>query len=396
MKKQILYNLSIRLMAISILFLTINNQSAAQNRAHQDPFLKIVAGPYLQHVTQTSITIMWETNLPASSVVEYGEQDPLNNSFRSATMKTIHEIVLTALKPQTNYHYRVISSDSSGDCAASDCYTFQTSVKERSPFSFIVIGDSRTYPLRFKRISELLYSERPNFVLHLGDVVSNGNIKSQWINEYLDPASCFMHYIPTYVAIGNHERNSHWYYDYVSYPDPENYYSFCYGNAEFFIVDTNIDFKKGSKQYIWLEHALSDSKAKWKFVAHHHPLFSSDSNDYGNTKTAYSTLGDTSVRKLASLYERHDVDIVWYGHIHTYERTWPIKEGKVDLKDGVIYIQAGGGGAELEEFAPTRSWFTAKILRNWHYCLVNIFDNVVQIMCYDIDGKLYDFLELKK
>ncbi len=57
----------------------------------------------------------------------------------------------------------------------------------------------------------------------------------------------------------------------------------------------------------------------------------------------------------------------------------------------------GGGGAELAtNVAPTRSWFTAKVLRNWQYCIVTIHEGTLRMMAYDIDGRMYDYLELKK
>jgi len=358
--------------------------------------LQFEVGPYLQHVTQTSITIMWLTDQPASSTVEFGQKASLGQKVSLADKKKVHEVALTGLEPETPYFYRVIS-EADGNKLRSEIYTFQTAVHQESAFAYVVIGDTRTYAKRFEKIAQLAWAERPNFVLHVGDVVSNGKNREEWLDEFLQPASILMHRVPLYVAIGNHERNAHWYYDYMSYPKPENYYSFKYGNSEFFIVDTNDDLKPGSKQYQWLEKALAASTAKWKFVAHHHPPFSSDENDYGDTYKGKSTLGDLRVRKnLVPLYEKYHVDIVWVGHIHTYERSWPIKNGKVDQKDGVIYIQAGGGGAELEDFAPTRTWFAAKLLRNWQYCLVTIHDGTLVMMAYDIDGKMYDYLELKK
>jgi acid phosphatase type 7 len=359
-------------------------------------YLEIIVKPYLQHSTQTTMAIMWETNLHANSMVEFGEKLPLTSYVNENKPKTIHELILTELKPETNYFYRVISKDKNNDVAASEIYTFKTAVREIAAFAFVVLGDSRTYPARFEKIAKLAYAERPNFVLHVGDVVNNGKKKHEWALEYLNPASVLMSRIPTYVAIGNHERNARWYYEYSCYPEPENYYSFKYGNAEFFIVDTNEKLKPASKQMKWLNKVLAASSAKWKFVAHHHPPYSSDENDYGDTYREHSTLGDLKVRKLVSLYEKYHVDIVWVGHIHTYERSWPIKNNEVNQEEGVIYIQAGGGGAELEDFAPTRTWFAAKLLRNWQYCFVNIHKGTLQMMAYDINGQMYDFLELKK
>jgi len=360
--------------------------------------LKIVVGPYLQNVTQTGMTVLWETNRPAASVVEFGESASFSGKVEKKEPVRIHEVRLSGLKPESTYFYRVLSYDANGDLVASDTLSFQTAVQEGTAFAFAVVGDSRTYPERWRRIAEQVWRERPNFVVHVGDVVTNGEIKQQWKREFLDPAAVLMSRVPLFVAIGNHERNAHWFYDYMSNPAPENYYTFRYGNAEFIIVDSNDreGLKPGGKQYRWLERALAGSKATWKFVFHHHPPYSSDSNDYGDTFRGSSTRGDVRMRVLVPLYEKYEVDIVWVGHIHTYERTWPIWQNRVDPARGVIYIQTGGGGAELEDFAPTRSWFTAKLLRNWQYCVVLIQGKTLTMMAYDIDGRLYDYLELQK
>ena len=90
------------------------------------------------------------------------------------------------------------------------------------------------------------------------------------------------------------------------------------------------------------------------------------------------------------------MDIVFYGHVHAYERSWPLKDGKIDRKNGVIYIQSGGAGGNLEDFTPTHSWFSNKTQRGHHFCRVDIFDKTFSFKMYDVEGRLKDFLELEK
>jgi hypothetical protein len=58
---------------------------------------------------------------------------------------------------------------------------------------------------------------------------------------------------------------------------------------------------------------------------------------------------------------------VFNGHCHVYERTWPIRAGKVDLRRGVIYITSGGGGGPLESFSPVPTWFKAQNRSDYHF-----------------------------
>ena len=357
----------------------------------------ILVGPYLQYPTQTSITIMWETDMACSSLVRYGKKFPLTQEVGIEKKSKIHEVKISGLEPETIYYYRVFSDCAPFGKVKSKLYSFKTAVKKDSPFTFAVIGDNRTFSWHFHHIAEQIFAERPNFVINVGDVCTNGLKKYEWNLEFFAPAKELLAYVPVYISIGNHERNARWYYYYVSYPEPENYYSFDYGNAHFVIIDSNQDLSPQSEQYKWLKADLAKSKATWKFVVHHHPPYSSDLNDYGDTKRGEpSTYGDLNVRQLVPIYEKYGVDIVFCGHIHNYERTFPLKQGKIDLKNGVIYMVVGGGGAELENFAPQRNFFTAKVAKRYHYCLITICGNHLWLKTYDIMGNLFDYLELKK
>jgi acid phosphatase type 7 len=145
---------------------------------------------------------------------------------------------------------------------------------------------------------------------------------------------------------------------------------------------------------------LKKSKATWKFAAHHHPAFSSDEDDYGDqwkgkAPKGYSW-GDKNARALVELYEKYGLDIAFAGHIHSYERTWPILNMTINQKNGVRYIVTGGGGGGLEEAGPQRSWFTLHVKRGHHYCFATVQDRTIQFKAYDIEGRLFDTFELTK
>jgi hypothetical protein len=362
--------------------------------------LMFLVKPYLQFATADTITIMCETSRPATMRVEYAETRPLAEAAETDAPKLISELTLKNLKPATRYFYRVICSDEKGQQLRNPQYSFQTVSTEAMPWAFAVIGDTQRNPEVTRKCAEGALSTRPNFLLHCGDVVDDGFAKHQWLNDLFEPCSNLMAQIPTYPVIGNHEKDSHWYYDYFSLPKPEYYYTFRYGNAQFFMIDSNKPLGSDSAQYQWLEKELAASKATWKFTCHHHPCFSSEDNDYGDHSKGPAgskfTFGDTNAQKLVPLYEKYGVDIAFNGHIHMYERTWPIFEMAINQQKGVRYLTSGGGGGHLEVAAPQRTWFNLHFASVYHYCYAAIAERTIVFKAYDLDGKLFDTFELTK
>jgi hypothetical protein len=145
-----------------------------------------------------------------------------------------------------------------------------------------------------------------------------------------------------------------------------------------------------------LKEQIAQSTATWKFVAHHHAPYSADENDYGNAWEGSSNLGDVHMRQIVPLYEQYGVDMVFFGHLHTYQRSLPIADDLVNEENGVIYIQCVGGGGNLEDFAPARAWFSAKTYRGHHYATITIHSNQLSYKVFDTEGRMKDFLELEK
>lgn len=354
-----------------------------------------VVAPYLQYATPTSITVCWETTFPGQSEVRYGI-GTLTQTARSNKEDTFHEIQLTGLEPARAHVYQVKTEGPQGKIEG-PLLTFQTAVGPEDAFSFVLIGDTQKNPKITQKIATLAWQRRPNFVVHLGDVVDNGPDKREWVNELLGPCKELIGRVPLYPCIGNHERNHALYYRYFSLPAPEYYYHFRYGNADFFSIDTNKKVGPGTEQYRWLDEQLGKSEAKWKFVFHHHPAYSSDDDDYGNTwKGVASRQGDLNARQLVTLYEKHNVDMVFNGHIHVYERSWPLRGGKVDRERGVLYLTSGGGGGRLENFAPVPTFFKAQCRSDYHYCYITIHGGKLCLKAFDHQGMLFDSFDIDK
>jgi acid phosphatase type 7 len=359
-----------------------------------------VVEPYLQFATRDSIVVMAETAEPTTCVVEYDTLTPMAKSAKTEKPDTMHEVKLDKLEPGTKYFYRVTCTKDDGTRIASEILTFQTAVGEDDAWSFAVIGDTQRNPAITAKITKLMWDRRPHFAIHCGDVVDDGAKKDQWVGDLFAAGNKLFSRVPLYPCIGNHEKNHANYYKYFSLPKPEYYYSFQYGNAEFFSLDTNtlrtLSIQPGGEQYDWLDKALAASKATWKIVYHHHPVLSSDSDDYGNTLKGKSTGGDLRLIALGKLYEKHNVDLVFNGHIHLYERSWPVRGGKVNNETGVTHITSGGGGGKLEDFGPTPTWFKAECRVDYHYCYLSVQGGTLNFKAFDQEGRLFDQYSKRK
>jgi len=124
--------------------------------------------PYLQFSTQTGMYILWETHKNATSKVEYGEatknavQPNLDKSVLVKGERTLHEVYLDNLKPETNYFYRVVSVTADGKEWISPTSTFKTAVKDSSALMFALIGDTQRNndtPWAWGKIAEKVWQD---------------------------------------------------------------------------------------------------------------------------------------------------------------------------------------------------------------------------------------------
>ncbi len=78
-------------------------------------------------VTSAHTTVTWNTEVPTASYVEYGVTSSYGlSATHTGEPKTHHEHQLTSLIANTEYHFRVVSSDSDGGVSYSTDHTFTT------------------------------------------------------------------------------------------------------------------------------------------------------------------------------------------------------------------------------------------------------------------------------
>lgn len=85
--------------------------------------------------THNSITITWDTDENANSIVYYGKIIETLSNKSNSTQILNHEIILNGLSASTTYFYNVSSCDLAGNCNVSSQYNFTTNNAPSTPSS---------------------------------------------------------------------------------------------------------------------------------------------------------------------------------------------------------------------------------------------------------------------
>ena len=92
-----------------------------------DKVAPVISGVTATEITSTGATIIWTTDEPATSQVDYGTRRTYGSTTpEDVTLVTEHRVTLTGLVPKTTYYYRVKSADASANPAQSERETFRT------------------------------------------------------------------------------------------------------------------------------------------------------------------------------------------------------------------------------------------------------------------------------
>jgi len=366
-----------------------------------DPALQFDREPYLQNVLGDSATIMWRTNLPQNSSVEFGQNRVETTLRENPDPVRNHKITLRGLNPGEGYVYRVISGT-----LVSKWSHFRSAKPADEAYRFVLYGDNRTNFLRHQEVVAGIAQEAPDFIINSGDVINSG-LRPDWDTEFFEPLEDLIKTTPVYIAVGNHENNtlydqryevspdtnpnySRYYREYFSVPEAEHetYYSFNYGNAFFVFIDNNLagyserdfpEIQAGSAQYKWLEEQLKSpaaQSAEWLLVSGHIPIYSA------GTPVDYSL----NREHLWPLFKKYEVDMYFSGHIHDYERGY---------SEGIHHIITGGGGGPQNTRVQNQA-DVRHLESNYHYCVVDIDGDVLKLSFKDRYQNLMDEVVIDK
>lgn len=90
----------------------------------------VISSVSTSSITETQVTISWNTNENSNSKVNYGETTLLGNSKLDSSFVTEHTVTITDLQAGTKYYFEVVSYDYSENIITDDnsgnCYSFTT------------------------------------------------------------------------------------------------------------------------------------------------------------------------------------------------------------------------------------------------------------------------------
>jgi len=332
----------------------------------------IIIGPYPQKTELNSTIIVWETSISTTNnCVRYGLNPYCEHIVYQNYSSSFHTVKLGELNSSTKYYYKVYSDD-----IESMVYSFYTKFKKEDSIKFVAYGDTRGVWdnwINASRISDGIEEEQPFLVLHTGDLVKNGTYFDQWLDFFA--ISEFIHNSTMYPTLGNHEYYSEPYFKFFLLLNKNPWYSFDNGPVHFVCLDSNVRNSLRLSQIFWLIKDLKQNTNTYTIVFFHHPPYSSGNH------------GSTIYLRLiwGLIFEHFDVDIVFNGHDHSYER------GKVK---NVTYVVTGGGGAPLYDIG--HKWWTIYSEKTFHYCLLSCNMTKLSFKAIKPNGTVFDAFEIQK
>jgi predicted phosphodiesterase len=450
-----------------------------------------IVKPYLQigkNPSSKSLDLLWQTkNEEAVWSVETKNNDskqwmPVTKpEFKLVSVSNLPErrmycANLQNLNGGTEVSYRIIKNKKQVFAS-----TAKTPKESNQSFRFVTMGDIGAGTPDAKLIAQRAFLSNPDLVVVPGDIVYEHGLISEYDQNFWpvynadstnNNGAPLMRSIPFAAAPGNHdaeERNFNTYPDALAYflfwdqplngprpkeetavypgliiSDSSRYkflsaagdqfpvmtnFSFNYGNAHFLFLDadTYVDWTNEDLQN-WVRKDLEDASSfAWRFVVYHHPGFSSSREHFEQQQ----------MRLLAPLFEKGKVDVVFNGHVHNYQRSFPMSfspdkkgtllvggrdnktfrgrvvNGKWSLDknfdgathtkpDGVIYIVTGAGGQELynpEQNNDPDSWqkFTAKFISIVHsFSVIDVNGKTFTLKQTDTKGNVVDQFTIQK
>lgn len=309
---------------------------------------------------------------------------------------------LTGLEPGTDYRFRI-----GLDSAEKKFRTMPN--KATNTIEFISGGDAGVGE-EAQHTNHVAAKQSPSFVFLGGDLAyENGTFAPIFLQFLKNYSSQLIdekgRLIPLLGCLGNHEvrggyrqtrKEAPFFYSIFDGLFKETgYASLDFGDYMTLIfLDSNHTTPIEGEQTAWLAKTLKDrQECPNIFVFYHVPSYPSFrpidlEDDEAGT-------GAASRKHWVPLFERHNVDAVFEHHDHTFKRTHPLIDGRVDSK-GILYLGDGSWGKIRTPKSPKERPYLAVTHEAYHLSLHRIEgDDRFHVALTD-SGKIVDVCATRK
>jgi len=134
-----------------------------------------------------------------------------------------------------------------------------------------------------------------------------------------------------------------------------SFFSFEAGLAHVIFLNPYTTTDSNSPQYKWLIgdlESINRDQTPWLIVVTHCPWYNSNKAHQNETQTLLMR------ETFEPIFYKYGVNIVFTGHVHAYERTWPVYQNQID-DNGPIYVVIGDGGnneGHASTYLPQPKW----------------------------------------
>jgi len=331
-----------------------------------------------------------------------------------------------------------------GNTVFSSHFTAPPSPTQR--FRLAVVGDTGENSNGQRKVAYQMWRAKPDAAVVVGDIVYPHGRASEYLERWfpiansdrIDPraGAPLLRSMPWVGVAGNHDtayRSLDRYPDglayYAYWDQPQNgpkvatamrgdatalkaaagpgisqgNFAFRYGNAQIVVLDANYYLGWPNRAInTWLDQTLAEPGYDWRFVFWHQPGYHS----------SLKKEDEIYMRSVGEILSRRNVDLVFNGHVHNYQRTHPISTANGQLsiqKDwnrkgaakGTIYIVTGAGGAPLYDqrlASQPERWkpFTAIYKSGFSFSSLDVNGRRAFFRQIDGDGKEIDRFTLEK
>ena len=303
----------------------------------------------------------------------------------------IHTATMTGLQSGAEYTYQIQGEDTQHRYYAARPATYE------GPVTFATWGDMGTSPvqggaaLNDHVVASLVEGppgaseDRPDVVILQGDIAYDKGDPIIWDN-FFRQVEGFASRVPLMTCPGNedHADNFSSYRNRLHLPGQEHgateapwWYSFEIG-AHVHVASITVEqshdggaggYWNGTAQFAWLERDLAAAAARnprpWIVALGHRPLYCSSSDYYD-----CEMWGPRAREALEPLFCKYGVDMYLSGHVHSYERTYPVCHGYYTAKNysdaqAPTHVMVGSGGAGLTHHwkrGPPPAWSAKRII----------------------------------